>query len=367
LLLPAALIATLVISAVHPSFTLPSARRWVAILAIVIAPACLIAPYVAVKGSIATKPSIARLLGTAPKSPPLAVERSHPLDVDQSVGQTYALACKAVFEAVRDAVSPILMPFSAVGLFLVTRPLRACSSLKLQQAGQRRAWLFLSIVAVASVLALVRLHSMGGYCSPRHAMILSLVLIPAAASGVQQSGVTLGDALACRVQGLTRRLVASLVLGLALLGMAWVYGPLTLGPLNEGLGGYRAAGLWLRDHAKQGTRVVDVTGWSLYYGELQGYTFANLAQAAHDPSARWVVAREAHLRGPWMYCSQLRELVGDLEPVVVFHGANRRHPTTVSIFDRRPAQSGSPPAVPSRPSKSRKNPGEEGTDHGRTL
>jgi hypothetical protein len=311
----------------------------------VIAPACLIAPYVAIKGGIATKPSIARLLGTAPKSPPLAIERSHPLDPDQSVGETYALATKAAFEAVRDAVSIPLLPFSAIGLFLVTRPRRTHGPLLPQTSGQGRAWLFLSIVALASVLALVRLHSTGGYCSPRHAMVLSLLLIPAAAFGMQQAAAVVGDALARRLHRLAGRVIASVVLSLALGGMAWVYTPRTLGPLNEGLGGYRAAGLWLQEHVTSGTRVVDVTGWSLFYGGLQGYSFANLDQAPHDPAARWVVTREAHLQGPWLYCSQLRELVGDLQPVAVFHGANRRHPTKVSIFDRGHSESAVSPAI----------------------
>jgi hypothetical protein len=49
------------------------------------------------------------------------------------------------------------------------------------------------------------------------------------------------------------------------------------------------------------------------------------------------------MKGPWPYCGQLRALVGGQEPVAVFRGANRRHPTKVYIFDRRRADSATAP------------------------
>ena len=65
---------------------------------------------------------------------------------------------------------------------------------------------------------------------------------------------------------------------------------------------YRDAGDWLaqakaRDHGK----VLDVTGWSLFFSGQPGFTFAKVNWAAIDPNLRWVVVREAHLRGPWDY------------------------------------------------------------------
>ena len=63
--------------------------------------------------------------------------------------------------------------------------------------------------------------------------------------------------------------------------------------------------------------MVDVTGWTLYYGEFPGYTFADLIYAGADQNARWVVAREAHYGGEWEYCRQIRSLVGPLRPVAV--------------------------------------------------
>ena len=180
LLLPLALAATLGILPLCRGLGLNRSRWWAALGVLVIGPVCLIGPYVAVKGGIGTKPSIARLLGTAPKSLPQAVERQHPLDPEQTAVETGALAAKAVFESVRDAVSIPLLPLALLGLFFVYRPATAPGPAPAigDGGGRGRQWLFVAIVAVASVLALLRLHATGGYCSPRHALILSLLLDP---------------------------------------------------------------------------------------------------------------------------------------------------------------------------------------------
>jgi hypothetical protein len=337
LLLPLALIATLGVLPFCRPLRLSRARWCSALGVLVVAPACLIGPYIVARGGLGTKPSIARLIGTAPQAPPLAVERQTPQAPDQSAAATLGLAAKAVFEAVRDAVSIPLLPMALVGLILIPRPEETEAS-----AGWGRAWLFVSIVAAASVLALLRLHETGGYCSPRHALVLSLLLIPAAASGIRLTIAVVGDALAVHLPGPARPAAGPLLWALVLGGLALTLGPRTLAPLNEGLGAYRTAGRWLREHVAPGSRVIDVSGWALFYGDLPGYTFASLHRAPGDGSARWVVAREAHLRGPWSYCAELRGLVGDAQPAAVFHGANRRHATTVFVFDR---QSAGPPSL----------------------
>ncbi len=337
LLLPLALAATLGILPVCRGLGLNRLRWWAALGVLVIGPACLIGPYIAVKGGIGTKPSIARLLGTAPKSLPQAVERQTPLDPNQTAVETGVLAGKAVFEAVRDAVSIPLLPLALLGLFFVYRPAAALGPAPSTGDGgaRGRQWLLVAIVGVASVLALLRLHATGGYCSPRHALILSLLLIPAAASALRQGLAVVGSFMTER---LPRSMRAAVFPGLWVLvfgGLACILLPRTLAPVNEGLGAYKTAGVWLRDRVAPGVRVVDVSGWAIFYGRLEGYTFANLIHAPNDPAARWVVVREAHLRGPWPYCSLLRGLVGDAEPTLVFHGANRRHTTKVFIFDRQ--------------------------------
>jgi 4-amino-4-deoxy-L-arabinose transferase-like glycosyltransferase len=323
LLLPAAVVATLAAMPLLRSTRLYWPRWVAAVMFLVVGPALLAGPYVAFKGGLATKPAVARILGTAPRSAPDAVERARPLDPNQTTSKTYVLAVKATFEAIRDAVTVPLLPFALVGLW-ASRPFHA----------RGRVWLFLGIVLLASVLALVRLHATGGYCTPRHAMILSLMLIPAAALGLDHVlGRIAVPARWLGKQGSPFR-AGPAIWGLALIGyLAWAT-PALLAPVNAGLGGYRAAGMYLTQHAPPGTKVVDVTGWSLYYGERSGYTFANLIEAPGDPNLRWVVARDAHLKGPWGYCRQLRALVTGLEPVATFPEKEGPNQARVYVFDR---------------------------------
>ena len=122
---------------------------------------------------------------------------------------------------------------------------------------------------------------------------------------------------------------------LALAALAWLNCPGLLAPVNAELGGYRDAGLYLAQHTPPEARVVDVTGLSLYYGQRPGYTFADLIKAdPRDPSVRWVVVRESHLHGPWVYCQQLRTLVGGLRPVASYPPVHRPRVAQVYVFDR---------------------------------
>jgi hypothetical protein len=80
--------------------------------------------------------------------------------------------------------------------------------------------------------------------------------------------------------------------------------------------------------------VADVTGLSLFYGERTGYTFANIIDAPNDPGLRYVVAREAHLKGPWPYCEQIRAVVGDLKPVAIYPENPRKKQARVFVFEK---------------------------------
>jgi hypothetical protein len=200
-----------------------------------------------------------------------------------------------------------------------------------------RGWTLLAVITVASVLALIRLHATGGYCSPRHALILALMIVPAAAAGLERLaedavGLALRSNLLSGGRGAT---VRSGLVAVAVVLLALVHIPEILTPVNEGMRGYRDAGRWLAGHSGDDSRVVDVTGWSQFYCGRPGYTFENLVAAPADPSARWVVVREAHLRGPWDYCQRLSALVEGLSPVEEFQGATRRRTTKVLVFDRR--------------------------------
>src|SRR5262249_43252466 len=148
--------------------------RWCgAVGFLVVAPILVVGPYVAAKGGLGTKPAMARILGTAPKAPSDSVDRSRPLDPDQTAAETYALAAKATAASIGELVSTPLLPLLPLGLLFGGAP-----------AGRGRVRIFLGCIFAGSVLALVRLHATCGYVTSRHAMLLGLFLIPAAASGL---------------------------------------------------------------------------------------------------------------------------------------------------------------------------------------
>ncbi len=322
LLLPAALVATLGLLPLLRSTRMNWPRWWAAIGFLVLGPGMLIGPYVAMKGGLGTKPAVQRMLGTAPRSAPDAVERQRPLDPNQSTARTYAQAGRAVLIAIRDAATLPVLALAALGFARAWPP-----------GVRSRAWLLLGVIAVASVLALIRLHATGGYCSPRHAMVLAFLLFPAAAAGLD--GVLRSAAIPGRWLGLGegRFTAGPAVWALVLVGFGAWCAPNTLAPLNDSNAGYRDAGYWLKQNVPATAWVVDVTGWSLFYGERPGYTFANLDDTARDPNIRWVIAREAHLRGPWRYCDRLRRLVGEREPIVIFPVDPRPKQSKVFVFD----------------------------------
>lgn len=336
LLLPAALVLTLGVMPLLRSTRMNWPRWWAAMGVLVIGPACLVGPYIAIKGGLGTKPAIQRFLGTAPKSAADAVERQRPLPPDQSTAKTYALAAKEMFESVRDAVTVPLLPLALVGLL-------ACRSFK----ENGRAWLLVGTIITASVLALIRLHATGGYCTPRHAMVLALLLIPAAALGLDR--VLRSIAIPGRWLGLgdERFKMGPAIWVLTLAGFFAWYGGRTIAPLNLTNAGYRLAGNFILGRTAPGEPVVDVTGLAAYYGDRPAYTFATLVAAPADPRVRYVIAREAHLNGPWTYSARLRALVADRHLVKVFPEQPDPNQSKVYVFESRepaPAQAAMGPA-----------------------
>jgi hypothetical protein len=333
LLLPAALAATLLLAPLAPAARL-GRRGWPAVLAVGLGAAALASPFVWLKGGIGTKPAVARLLGLAPPSGPDAVERERPLEPGRSRLATAALAARAAAAAVAAAATPPLLPFAALG---------AAVTLRRRWAADAHAWLFLGVVATASLLALARLHATGGYCTPRHALIAAWPLFPASAAGLRAA-----TAWAVRLRRrsgraprvgprATRAWPALAGLALAVPGL-----PVLLAPVNAADGGYREAGRWLARHADPGERVADVTGWTQFYSGRTGYVFANLVEAPADAGLRWVVAREAHLAGPWGYCARLRALVSGARVVARFPVERRPGRSQVTVYERPAARLGRP-------------------------
>ena len=185
MLLPLALVATLAVLLIIPSARLEWPRWYRAVGVLVVGPVLVLGPYVAFKGGIGTKPAVARLLGLSARSPAMAVERERPLDPGQSAQTTFKLACKAVFRAVLGAVTAPLLLLAVVSLLAPS-----------QHDDRGRRSLFLLILLSGWLLALLRLHATGGYCTPRHALIFALPVIAAAARAAGLADTLAGRFLA---------------------------------------------------------------------------------------------------------------------------------------------------------------------------
>jgi Dolichyl-phosphate-mannose-protein mannosyltransferase len=322
LLLPAAMVATLALIPLLRSTRMLWPRWWAAVAFLVIGPACLIAPIIATKGGLTTKPVVGRILGTAPKSAPYAVERKVPLDPDQTTAKTYLLATRAMALAVRDSVTIPLLPLALLGFIFAWPP------------GERaRPWVFFSIIMIAWALALIRLHATGGYCTPRHAMILAYPMIASAAFGLERllGSIAIPGRWLGQKDGRYR--AGPIVWVAVLVGLALSYKDELNTPTNIQFTGYREAAEYLASNVPEDAKVVDLTGWALYYGQRKGYTFANLIEAMGDRSVTRVVVRDAHLKGRWEYCQQIQTLIGDRKPVASYP----EHPTSkqsvVFVYD----------------------------------
>ncbi len=325
LLLPAALVGALLLVPLGRATRLNWPRWWAAMALLVIGPALVVGPFVLLKGGVGTKPAVARLLGTAPRSAADAVERARPMDADAGELKAAIAAAKAVWESVRDLVTIPLLPLAALGLILTLRA----------PGDRARAWLLAGLILLVSPLALWRLHVTGGYCTPRHALLLGTILLPAAAAGL--AGLLGGLVIPGRRLGLEadRYTAGPAVWALALgLFAAWAL-PQTLRPLNRDFVGYRLASDWLSAHADATEPVADVTGWAQFYGGRPGYTFTNLREAPNRPELRYIVARDAHLKGRWWYCDLLRHLVGRRAPVITLPVDAGPGQAKVYVFDRQ--------------------------------
>ncbi len=173
MLLPLALVATLLVLPLHWATRIYWPRWWAAVAFLVLGPLLLVGPYMAAKGGIGTKPSIARLIGSAPKAPSTALEREKPLPPDQTTFQTYRIATQRMFKVMRASVTSPLLPLVFLGL-AVARP----------WSPRARIWLFAGILLGLSAVALVRLHATGGYLTIRHAMVPGMLLTLCAANGL---------------------------------------------------------------------------------------------------------------------------------------------------------------------------------------
>jgi len=323
MLLPAALTAALLI---QPFLQARNRNwsRWRRVVACSLGGIVLLAgPYMTLRGGVATKPGIARVLGLAPRSQPLALEREKPLPPEQSDFETYRLATIRMVKVFRAAVTANLFPFALVG-FVVAGGL----------AGRARAGLFLSIVLAASAVALLRLHATGGYCTVRHGLVPGIILTLAAAHGITwliDRSENLLRSLGPRFQ----RLRPGLALWTGLIALVLVMPNLrTLGPFVPGpFSVYRATGQWIARNTVAGEQVLDLTDWSLFFSGRGGYVFAGVYEAATNRHTRWIVVRKPHVDGHWHYSGVIRELIGGRAPVTLVPPQATPGQVQIQIYD----------------------------------
>jgi hypothetical protein len=335
-LLHLALVGTLLVLPFHRGVQILWPRWWAAVGVLVLGPAVLVGPYVAVKGGIGTRPAVARLIGTEPEAPPEALERDRPLEPGQTALRTYTIALGRVFKAVKGAVTWPLLPLSALGLVVAVRE---------SSRARARAWLLLGVVGLIALAGLVRLHATGGYCTVRHALIPGLILTLAAAHGLAL--VIRSATFEGRWLGLGPGRVRPGPAVWALVVAALVAWPLYRGrtPDQSSFAAYRMAAGWLTDHPEADGRVLDLTDWSLWFSGRRGAGFPQVLEALGRPGTRFLVVRDAHLNGHLHYNEVLRRRVDGRAPLARFPEHVGPGQIQVEVYDLAapaPAVAGSP-------------------------
>jgi len=325
MLLPLALTATLLFLPMLSETRVNGPRWWGAIAFVLVGIVFLVGQYIVLKGGVGTKPGIARVLGLAPRSQPLALERETPLRPNQTTFATYQLALLRMFRALRLGGNAILFPFALLGLYRGA----FCTD-------RGRAWLFLGIILAASMIGLVRLHVTGGYCGARHGVVPGMILTLAAAYGITR----LLDRIAIpgRWLGLSKQRLRPGAAGWTVLTLACIAVPNThlLGPATpDPFSVYHATAAWLARNTRGHEQVLDLTDWSLYFSQRPGFHFANVYEAPADPNIRWIVVRKPHLVGRWYYSRVLRELIGGREPVALVPPLATPSQMQIRIYDRQ--------------------------------
>lgn len=325
MLLPLALIVTLLLLPLHWTTRIYWPRWWAAVAFLVLGPILLVAPYMAMKGGVATKPSVARLLGLAPKADADALERDKPLPEGQSTFETYRQASQRSLKILRASVSTFLLPLVVVGLVTV-RP----------WSSRARIWLFTGLILTASAAGLIRLYATTGYSTLRYGLVPGMLLTLAAANGLawmMQSIVIPGRWLG---RGEERFHLGPAIWAVILACLIAIPHVQAMTPFANSFSAYRNAGEWIaqtksHDHGK----VLDLTDWSLYFSQQPGFKFNEVYWGVIDPNTRWVVVRDAHLNGHGRYSDVIRKFVAGYEPVALFPPHPTSRQVQIQIYDRR--------------------------------
>lgn len=290
-----------------------------------IATAVFSVPLILSRGTIGTKPAIAKVLGLQNRSGPHAVEREKPLSPDQSELAIWAEAARAYYRSTKQLTTDAGLVLAIIGLLTWQRP---------NAAAARHALLVMMIISL-SAMALVRLYATQGYCAPRHTMVPSQLLLLAAGSAVYWLGErTMSQLSRFQRSSIDAKLEPGPLLWLVL-GTAWAvfHAQVFLKPIGNDALGYRQAAEFLLPRLEKSEHIADLTGWTPFYTDHPGYTFANINDAFADSNLRYVVVREAHLIGPWDYCRTMEKLTAGAQKIGQFPDADSyRKPRQSRVF-----------------------------------
>ncbi len=303
----------------------PRLGRVLAILAI--STGALSLPVILSRGTIGTKPAIAKVLGLKNRSAPHAVERERPLDPKQSELAIWGDAAAAFYKALRTSTTSPGLVLAIAGLIFVPRA----------SAATARQFLLVGVILTLCVLALVRLHATQGYCAPRHTMVPAQILLLAAGHGIMVLSSRIGSSL-MHFPILKDRTPLRLVPAIYfVLGCAWVstHASEFARPIGHSALGYKLAGAWLSERMTPGESLIDLSGWAAFYAERPGYGFTKLHEITPGNPSRYLVVRKAHLVGPWDYCERMRELARDADLIATFPPGESDRTSEVRVYERR--------------------------------
>lgn len=212
-----------------------------------------------------------------------------------------------------EALGFILVPFLGIGLWF---------------GSAREGKLLVATYVILFALLACRHATVLGYLSGRHALTITLAVLPWAASGY----VVLSRGLAARRgwdESATPRRRA-IVAALALAVGVWVQANK---PGHPGRWGHLAAGTWLSRHAGPDDAVLDTRGWARFVSDRPGYDYWHVRQALTDPRLAYVVVGNDELEAGSRRGETLRAVLAFAgEPVAAFPSRKRGRDVAVRVF-----------------------------------
>ena len=192
----------------------------------------------------------------------------------------------------------------------------------------------LATYALLFAAVLVRHATRMGYFSERHALPLVLAAVPWAAAGMLLCGRRVAGLLRWDEIRSRRAAYACLVLMVvaALSVQLWK-------PGHPSRWGHGAAGLWLKENARAGEKVLDTRGWARFVSESPGYDYWHVRQALSDGSLAYLVVGADELAAPSARAKTLRAILAFAgEPAASFPGRKGGKTADILVFRyRRPS------------------------------